>query len=175
MLIVEKIKEEQAEILASDKEVNSVQKKLHTTYNTTKKSKQKIINLASNDQIGIILVLDDWKNICNQSLLGSTLILSSSVSLIWKAIDISENLQDEIETDKSESDYSISLLDNENEIYAQKTISDSEDIRLEQAWKNVVKNWFNILSEENNEENQLTDSKSKQDITIYSVNNSKGK
>lgn len=71
-------------VLPSRKKLsNSILKK------ATKQTKQQIISLASSDQIGVTLALDGWKNIRNQSLLGSTLILSSGSSLIWGAIDIS--------------------------------------------------------------------------------------
>jgi hypothetical protein len=35
------------------------------------------------------LVFDGWKNITNQELLGSMLVLPSGETLIWKAYDIS--------------------------------------------------------------------------------------
>ena len=37
---------------------------------------------------GIILVLDEWKNVAKQEILGSILITSKGELLIWKAKDV---------------------------------------------------------------------------------------
>ncbi|CAG8605954.1 5399_t:CDS:1 [Gigaspora margarita] len=78
---------------------------------------------------------------------------------------------------QSESDYSISLSNNANsEIYEEdeETISNSEIIESEQAWKTVVNNWFDILLEESNEESQLTDLESEQEeVIVHPINNLK--
>ncbi|CAG8777347.1 17370_t:CDS:1, partial [Gigaspora rosea] len=57
-----------------------------------------------------------------------------------------------------------------------KTFCDSENIELEQDWKNVVNNWFDMLLEKSNEKSQLIDSKSEQEeVIVYPINNPKGK
>uniref|UniRef100_U9U8D7 Uncharacterized protein n=1 Tax=Rhizophagus irregularis (strain DAOM 181602 / DAOM 197198 / MUCL 43194) TaxID=747089 RepID=U9U8D7_RHIID len=42
------------------------------------------------EQAGITLSFDGWKNIVNQELLGIMIILPSGETLIWKAVDISD-------------------------------------------------------------------------------------
>ncbi|PKY59613.1 hypothetical protein RhiirA4_482501 [Rhizophagus irregularis] len=42
-----------------------------------------------NDQIGVVLSFDRWKNILNQHIFGSLFITSSGEILIWDASDIS--------------------------------------------------------------------------------------
>lgn len=42
-----------------------------------------------NDQIGVVLAFDGWKNILNQHIFGSLFITSSGEILIWDASDIS--------------------------------------------------------------------------------------
>ncbi|CAG8636674.1 32736_t:CDS:2 [Gigaspora margarita] len=80
---------------------------------------------------------------------------------------------------QSKSDHSISLSDNDDsEIYEEdeETISDSVIIELEQAWKTVVNNWFDMLLEESNEESQLIDLESEQEeVIVHHIINPKGK
>jgi len=42
-----------------------------------------------NDQVGVVLAFDGWKNILNQHIFGSLFITSSGEILIWDALDIS--------------------------------------------------------------------------------------
>jgi hypothetical protein len=51
----------------------------------------------SNDQIGVTLAFDGWKNVLNQHIFGSLFITSSGEILIWKASDISSERERMIE------------------------------------------------------------------------------
>lgn len=42
------------------------------------------------EQAGITLSFDGWKNIINQKLLGIMIVLPSGETLVWKAVDISD-------------------------------------------------------------------------------------
>ena len=42
------------------------------------------------EQAGITLAFDGWKNIINQEILGIMMIMPSGETLVWKAIDISD-------------------------------------------------------------------------------------
>lgn len=42
------------------------------------------------EQAGITLSFDGWKNIINQELLGIMIVLPSGETLVWKAVDISD-------------------------------------------------------------------------------------
>ncbi|CAG8636700.1 254_t:CDS:1, partial [Dentiscutata erythropus] len=81
-----------------------------------------------------------------------------------------EDLQDETQSNESESDYSISSLKDEN---TKEIVNNSEDIESEQGWKKIVENWFDMLLEKNNKD-QLMDFVSVQEVTIH-PNNSEGK
>ncbi len=48
-----------------------------------------ILNDAINDELGIMLAFDGWKNIAHQNLLGSILFTSECNIIIWKVEDIS--------------------------------------------------------------------------------------
>jgi len=50
-----------------------------------------------NDQIGVVLAFDGWKNILNQHIFGSLFITSSGEILIWDASDISNERERLIE------------------------------------------------------------------------------
>jgi hypothetical protein len=50
-----------------------------------------------NDQIGVILAFDGWKNILNQHIFGSLFITSSGEILIWDASDVSNERERLIE------------------------------------------------------------------------------
>ena len=54
----------------------------------TTKFMSKIEKKAQDDKVEVTVTLDGWTNMVNQNLLGSVLITSSGVSLIWKAQDI---------------------------------------------------------------------------------------
>jgi hypothetical protein len=45
------------------------------------------------DSVGITLSFDGWTNVLNQNLLGSVFITSEGEVLIWKAVDISGELE----------------------------------------------------------------------------------
>ncbi len=51
----------------------------------------------SNDQIGVILAFNGWKNVLSQHIFGSLFITSSGKILIWKAFDISNKRECMIE------------------------------------------------------------------------------
>ncbi|CAG8526346.1 19255_t:CDS:2 [Gigaspora rosea] len=51
-----------------------------------------------NDNIGVTLVFDRWKNVLKQHIFGSLLILSTGESLVWKTIDISSERERIVET-----------------------------------------------------------------------------
>jgi hypothetical protein len=51
----------------------------------------------SNDEIGVTLAFDGWKNILNQHIFGALFITSSGEILIWKASDISNERERMIE------------------------------------------------------------------------------
>ena len=48
-----------------------------------------ILNDAINDDLGIMLAFDGWKNVARQNLLGSVLFTSNGDIIIWKVVDIS--------------------------------------------------------------------------------------
>jgi hypothetical protein len=45
------------------------------------------------EQAGITLSFDGWKNIVNQELLGIMIVLPSDETLVWKAVDISDQME----------------------------------------------------------------------------------
>lgn len=48
-----------------------------------------VLNDAINDDLGIMLAFDGWKNVSRQNLLGSVLFTSECNMIIWKVEDIS--------------------------------------------------------------------------------------
>ncbi|GES76598.1 DUF659 and ribonuclease H-like domain containing protein [Rhizophagus clarus] len=56
---------------------------------TTKSLSETILNDAINDDLGIMLAFDGWKNVAHQNLLGSVLFTSENSMIIWKVEDIS--------------------------------------------------------------------------------------
>ncbi|EXX65616.1 hypothetical protein RirG_131580 [Rhizophagus irregularis DAOM 197198w] len=56
---------------------------------TTKSLSETILNDAINDDLGIMLAFDGWKNVARQNLLGSVLFTSENNMIIWKVEDIS--------------------------------------------------------------------------------------
>ncbi|GBC24452.2 ribonuclease H-like domain-containing protein [Rhizophagus irregularis DAOM 181602=DAOM 197198] len=46
-----------------------------------------------NDSVGVTLVFDGWTNVLNQNILGSVFITSEGEVIIWKAVDVSSELE----------------------------------------------------------------------------------
>ncbi|CAG8808787.1 22777_t:CDS:2 [Cetraspora pellucida] len=61
--------------------------------NEKKSVQDHLMSVAEADEQGVTLAFDGWKNIIKQNILGVVLITSSGKPLIWKAEDISGNLQ----------------------------------------------------------------------------------
>ena len=53
----------------------------------TERLSANLFDNAKNDQLGVTLAFDGWKNVSRQHLLGVILITSSGEVIIWKAID----------------------------------------------------------------------------------------
>ena len=56
---------------------------------STEEISDKILNDAINDNLGIMLAFNGWKNVARQNLLGSVLFTSECNMIIWKVEDIS--------------------------------------------------------------------------------------
>ena len=69
----------------------------HILNNETESIDQLRDEKLSNDQIGVMLAFDGWKNVLNQHIFGSLFITSSGKILIWKALDISSERERMIE------------------------------------------------------------------------------
>ena len=46
-----------------------------------------------NDSVGVTLAFDGWTNVLNQNILGSVFITSEGEVIIWKAVDVSDELE----------------------------------------------------------------------------------
>jgi len=46
-----------------------------------------------NDSVGVTLAFDGWTNVLNQNILGSVFITSEGEVIIWKAVDVSSELE----------------------------------------------------------------------------------
>ena len=46
-----------------------------------------------NDSVGVTLSFDGWTNVLNQNLLGSVFITSEGKVIIWKAVNVSDELE----------------------------------------------------------------------------------
>ncbi|CAG8832475.1 35253_t:CDS:1, partial [Racocetra persica] len=55
----------------------------------TETNKSYIQDKARSDSHGIMIAFDGWKNVINQEILGSVLIMSNGETLVWNVIDIS--------------------------------------------------------------------------------------
>ena len=52
-----------------------------------------MVQKLKNDSIGVTLSFDNWTNVLNQNILGSVFITSEGKVIIWKAVDISGELE----------------------------------------------------------------------------------
>jgi len=61
--------------------------------NESKTLENEMIQNLKNDSVGVTLSFDGWTNVLNQNILGSVFITSQGKVMIWKAIDISGELE----------------------------------------------------------------------------------
>ena len=61
--------------------------------NESKTLENEMIQNLKNDSVGVTLSFDGWTNVLNQNILGSVFITFQGKIMIWKAIDISGELE----------------------------------------------------------------------------------
>jgi hypothetical protein len=59
----------------------------------SKALENEMIQKLKNDSVGITLSFDGWTNVLNQNILGSVFITSEGKVIIWKAVDVSGELE----------------------------------------------------------------------------------
>jgi hypothetical protein len=104
-------------------------------FNSKNEIQNKIDNVAKQDEIGLTISFDGWKNISKQSIFGAILITSEGKSLVWGASNISTDRQTAIECEKHIETWLNKAKDNDIKINAVVTDSASGFVAAKNALK----------------------------------------